>query len=330
MGAPAGAPADVLRWTAPPGCPTQPQVRAAVERYVGRPLAQEAVAAAATVDGNLADGFRLQLVVTHDGDSDARVLRDTKCALLADAAALVVAMAIDPSATARVMATDQPTVRDAPELDPHEAEVETDRGSGPVAPERPEVIVERARSRCAPGPSLIGSDSGGLRPACFAVGLGLPLQLGPLPRFGPGIAGQAALLWPRLRLELGGAFFFQQDKRLDDGRGVNARLGLGHARACARLGTRRLEFPLCGGLEAGTMYGEGVRFMPSKTDRIPWLGALADVGAAWSPRAWVALGAQAGVVTPLARYRLRAADLTVHEAQPVGLRLSLHVEARFD
>ncbi len=169
-----------------------------------------------------------------------------------------------------------------------------------------------------------------MSPSCGALGVSLPLQLGPLPRFGPGLSGHAALLWPRVRLEAGGSFFFEQQSRIDATRGGDLRLGVGHVRACGRLGSGSLEFPLCAGVEVGAMRGIGVGLATRNEDRIPWAGALADAGLTWSPLRWLALRAQAGVVVPLARYRFRIANTeVVHEASPVGLRLGIGVEARF-
>ncbi|MCA9711591.1 MAG: hypothetical protein KDK70_37495 [Myxococcales bacterium] len=59
--APDGATEPVLRWDAPPGCPSEAAMMARVERYVGRPLADEAVRARGRME-HTADG-RYQLAL---------------------------------------------------------------------------------------------------------------------------------------------------------------------------------------------------------------------------------------------------------------------------
>lgn len=356
--APEGAP--VVRWSAPSQCPAAEAVEAAVAAYVGRPLGDEAVHAEARVTAS-ADGFALALTIRRGDEADERALADPNCAVLADAAALMVAVAIDPDAAAKSLEELDPlgartpsagvvesgatgseggTVIEPPADDEGEAvgaDETTDARDGVTAEksgatdrdeadETTRARPEDDRASCRPGPMK------GARPSCGAVGAALPLQLGPLPRFGPGLGGHAALLWPRVRLELGGAFFFTQAERLDADpeRGGDIRLGVGHVRSCGRLGWRTLEFPLCGGIEAGAMHGTGIGIDNAQTDRIPWFAALADAAFVYSPARIIALTAQVGTVIPFATYRFRADTLgTIHQATPLGLRLSLAAELRF-
>ena len=93
-----------VSWTAPQDCPTEATVRAAVETMVGAQSLMESgsdVTAEGIVTADLR-GFTLQVRVERDGVSEAKTIAAASCATLADAYAVIVAFAIDPSAEARV------------------------------------------------------------------------------------------------------------------------------------------------------------------------------------------------------------------------------------
>lgn len=190
---------------------------------------------------------------------------------------------------------------------------------------------DRELRSCRPGPSALRGSPRRFGPACVSLRGRLSLQLGPLPRFGPGGGIDVSLLWPRLVLELGATHYFEQPARLDsdDTLGGDVRLTVGHARACARLRGGPFEFPLCGGVEAGVMRGVGVGVDVSQSDRLPWAAGLVDAGAVVAPIRRLALLARVGAVVPFASYRFRVDGLeTVHRPAPVGLRIGLGVAVR--
>jgi len=95
------APSLQLEWEAPPPCPGQAEVVAEVARLVGRRprvpadrLLVVRARASAAPDGS----WQLQMILaTRDGIRE-RTLKSRSCAEVADAAALIMAMAIDPAA----------------------------------------------------------------------------------------------------------------------------------------------------------------------------------------------------------------------------------------
>ena len=99
----AGAPATAgerlaLRWTAPEGCPDAASVERAVSRLVGESAqADQPLEVVATVS---AQGDEWEVVLELAGTS-RRVLRGRTCAAVADAAALIIALIIDPLAIAQ-------------------------------------------------------------------------------------------------------------------------------------------------------------------------------------------------------------------------------------
>ena len=337
----------VLRWSGPTECPTEALVLETVSRYVGRSIDDELVRASGTVVRE-GDGFVLELRIRGaEGRPETRTLRDADCAVLSDVAALMIAVAIDPEAAA--VALDEPPADADGSVPDEEAEAEVPAPAEPEVVERapavvPEVVAppaaaepsetepidhdERRRS-CRPTAERAGPGRG--RPSCWALAVRVVVQHGPLPRVGAGLGGDAALLWPRVRLAAGGTFFFARPARVDadDQLGGDVRLGVGRLRVCGRLGWGTLELPLCGGAELGALRGEGVGVDRPRSDRLPWLAMLADVGLGWSPRRWLATRLELGAAVPVLQQRFAIDGLgVVHEPSAVGLRAALALEWR--
>ncbi len=350
--APASAGAEpAVRWTAPAACPDEAAMVESVESYVGRALGPEPIAARGEVTRDN-EGFSLELrIVGAQGESETRTFADADCRVLFDAAALMIAVAIDPETALAVVDPPSPSSpEDGSQGDPRSVEPEDvppqpsepqpaepeASEPGPTEPESSEPgLREPAEAppgapppSCKPGPAEKGATA---RPHCIAVAARGSMQWGPLPRLGFGVGADAALLWSRMRLELGGTFFAARPARLpaQPELGGDIRLAVGHARGCARLGIGAFEFPLCGGVEAGALRGIGVGIDQPRRDRVLWLAALADGGAAWSPVRRFALRTRVGAVVPLVRQRFAVGGLgPIHTPAPVGVRVALTAELR--
>src|SRR4051812_12285031 len=86
-----------LHWSAPAECPDRERVVARVEELVGRmPEGKHTLVATGAV--TKAPRYTLSLTI---GDAPARVMSGDDCDKLADAAALVIALDIDPDALSR-------------------------------------------------------------------------------------------------------------------------------------------------------------------------------------------------------------------------------------
>src|SRR5690606_18499564 len=95
-----------LEWRAPADCPPARPVAAAAAEMLGRPpefghARSRGRRRAAVTPGPR--GFRLHLELTSDAGVDRRSLHDRRCQVLADAAAEILATAIDPSLGAVVV-----------------------------------------------------------------------------------------------------------------------------------------------------------------------------------------------------------------------------------
>lgn len=96
---------------------------------------------------------------------------------------------------------------------------------------------------------------------------------GDLPGVVPGFRGAVALLAPRWRVEGEVGYSFGTTRRGDEIRRLEMLTGL--VRACPVFRLRRLEFPLCVGVEAGTLVARG---SPEGTQRGIFVSVHASTG----------------------------------------------------
>jgi hypothetical protein len=323
------APAEIATeygWSAPTECPDAEHVAATIEHYAARPLARTGNvlrSAKGTIESD-GTGYRLLLEMdVAQGVPVQRVLRDPSCEVLAETAALMIAVTIDPAAATRAALPREPT---PPPVEP------TPEPTPPVAQPREATTTTRSTTRdCNAGRSRLRVSPRDLRP-CVGLEARAGMQLGLLPEIiAGGVGGDLAITWPRLRLELGGTHWFARPARVagDPPRGGDLSLSVGSLGLCARFGRRRVEGQVCGGGELGAMVGRGVGIDEPRTERVLW-------GAAWvGPRVLgvvhprVVLLGGVDLVVPLARYRFEVDGLgVVHRVDPVGGRFRLGVGVR--
>lgn len=343
-----------VRWRAEGDCPSEGQVRGEVARLLGGVIPGEAPAVDARVE-RAANAWRLRLRV---GAESERRLEAASCALLAEATALIVALAIDP---VRVVETTETTTVPSEPLDgtPDEPPIElpveppvedaspslalaSPRGGVPgealVRPEEPEAI-ERTRAVEPPvervtngrGNANAAPNDGEPRPRPPPLeGMGLALvgglELGGLPL-------PSALFGLELRMPIG-AFVVEVGAHVGTPREVisssddalGARLGLGLVRgALARpfvLGPTRLAPRAV--VELGVTGGRGFGISDPARGLTTWaavgLGVALDLPVARRGR----VGLVADALVPLWRpgFVVEPAG-ELHRAAPVVGRVSL-------
>jgi hypothetical protein len=326
------APAEELvRWEAPPECPSQVELTDAIAANLGRPLAARDVAALTAVararrrpDGRWA--LSLTLVPRAGAPVERAAIAD-ECPLLAETAALIVAVALDPT-LAGLPPLVTATSRGADEA-PLAVEVPPRLASARAPAQPPASPDEPARAGAPPrGEPPPRTRAGALR---MSLAVAAALDVGALPGPAPGLLARAGLLARRVRAELGVVHWFERPARLPGTAiGGDLRLTAAQLLACPRLALRRVELPVCAGVEVGAMAGEGVGLPVAATDRIPWLAALAEARALWVPIPRLAVGVQLGLAVPLlaARFRIDGLDGDLHRAAPVAFRGALALELR--
>lgn len=338
-----------LEWSAPAQCPDAAVMRGWVEAYTAAGTETAVVPARGRIEAS-AGGFVLELEVDDGSGAGARRLEHEDCEALARAAALIVAVAADPVAVAqRVRVQEVGVVPDlvAPVPTPDEA-IRTspepqapDPAPAPPQPEDPPAQTQREppppdrperpdRPRLRPGTrTREGGVRMGLRPE---VGVGL----GVLPGVaGVGVGGVVALLgraaW---RVEAGGHYWPTRTAVTEPGAdqaGGRLRMGTGAVRGCWSPSLRRIELPVCGGLELGGVVGRGFGDGIASQRQVElWLGVPVGLGVAWAPLRWLAIGGRIEAVIGLRRPGFHLDGVgEVYRAGAVGARATFGVEVRF-
>jgi hypothetical protein len=300
------APELALGWDAPDGCPDEAEVAARVEELLGRTLdasSRDPVVAQGVIRREGEQRFELTLWFRTATGAGTKTFEGQTCDVLADAAALVLTAAVGDPAS-------------APEVVDPKPEPPEDRSVTKTAPTK----VAEPTDEDEPRSVVAGAVRAG------AAGL-----LGPLPGPTLGVEAAAALLVRRARVELRFAYWFPRRAEADGGgRGAEIQLWTLGLRGCWAPGVKIVEFPLCGGVQAGPMRGDGFGLGAPTSTRLAWVAF--DAGAAIAVVPWPFLGFWLGadLIMPATRPGFEIDDLgLVHRAAPVGGQAALGIEGRF-
>jgi hypothetical protein len=207
-----------VSWSAPAGCPDETAVQARVAQLLARSAVNEPLSASGRITTKR-DGYTLTLELDQGGHHGKRALEGHDCASLAEAAAFLIAVTVDPN------------LKPPPEeAEPLPTEPEPKPEAKPQAAKKPEPApsVERPRGR-ATTPWIEGYRAA-LTLGGFHAGLA-----GPSPELG--LALGLAFSW--LRVELRGAHVFARTESASRsgvrGRFDSQQLGLA---ACPEWGGR--------------------------------------------------------------------------------------------
>lgn len=305
-----------LHWRAPADCPSQEDLERRIHALLPDAPSGEGVL---VIDGEVTrtdTAATLMLRSTYEGRSDTRTITSPTCAELTETTAVLVAIALEPSAA---MPPSPPIPASPPMTVPEPAAATEVTQSPPsirptplpvVAPAVDTPAVERRRV----GPGL------GLR---VVAGL----EAGAIPPPTLALAATMSLLWARARLELQGAWLVPRTVRPVDGRTVTYQLGSVGLRGCRRLFVRGLELPLCGGAEAGVLRARP-RGIEGPVVLAPWAAGVAGVGLVrrWGP---VAIVAAVDGIVRVVGHRFVVDGRRSLLQWPVSLRVLLGVELRW-
>jgi hypothetical protein len=312
----AGGPAVSLEWQAPARCPGR---NAVLERVTS--LLESAAEAKAPVKarGTVLEplpgaSWELTLETVQGEGTWRRTIHARSCDELADAAALIIALVVDPNLNPTPPAASVPPPARAPAPVP----ALTSTPPPPSAPRPPPAArppaVSRARVPLHVAASAVG-DVGSLPAAALGGELAAGADLG------------------RARIEAVGTVFPEVHKVIarNPERGGDVELLAGGLRGCYLIPWTGWEGGVCGGVEAGRLRatGFGAREFNATEDEL-WLagrlGVIADIPVV-DP-----LGLRFGLegLLPLRRPEFVVPPLgTVHEPSWVSLRLELGIQAFF-
>lgn len=303
-----------LSWTAPDACPGPPVVLDAVIGLLGRPLGPaegSPVRVEARVTGEPGQLVLSLRTETTEGAREREMSGQT-CEVLVEAAALVIASALDPS------------LAFGPEPTEPEPEPDYDHDSLPEcipfdAMPEPELDLEPEPEPASP-------------PLAGTVRVAATGSLGPLPSAAPGVEVTAGLVRRHARVELGFDYFFARRVALADGDDRGGEIGLWTltTRGCWAPSVSILELPVCGGLQVGPMRGEGYGVGAPTTTRLAWVAAEAGGALVIRGLPLVDVWVGADLVVPLTRPGFLLDELgLVHRSGRVGGEASVGLEVRF-
>lgn len=323
---------------APTECPDEASLRAELERLLGEARGRgPRLEARARVERLEPKGYAITVSMLREGRASERRLEGERCATLVEAAALLTAIAHDPSAVAERGATKldaAPTGLPAPpRAAPSPPVLAAPTASPPAAPRPwsppPQAPLERAS------------------PLGLVVRAGGLLGLGDLPGLGAGAALGLGLSVGAYRAELGFELGLGSadalDARPDAGADFSRIVGI--ARGCRRLAPwrapssaplrpGRFELSGCLGAELGVLSGEGFGIASPERGSAFWAAPRLDLRPSLGLVGPLSLSAEVGLAIPVdpRRYVIRGADgtaaLVVHEPGPVAGRAGLGLELR--
>ncbi len=351
-----------LRWSAPPGCPRTEEVQSRVEELLGGPLEGRGVRANATVRSGR-DGWSLDLELHHAGIDERRSLSARECSALADALALLLAVLSDPVATSQTLAVGEqlgadrstpaaaapvvvspeptPPVVVPPEPTPPEQAPPEPTPPEPTPPEPTD--PQKIPAEYTTAPEDLAFDAPPLGPIArperrtplvWSLRIAGGAEIGALPGPSGGVSAAFALRRRRFQAELTGLYVFPRTRPIDEAPGatISSQLGVAGLKGCALPPLGRLALPLCIGLEAGALVGEGRDLEGAQRRRSPWLAVVVGPSLRWSFAGRAALWAGAELAIPLLAPRfvieVPSADMNigVHQPSPVTARLLVGFE----
>lgn len=308
------SPAVELRWRAPASCPDRDAALATIDALLQghTPADGETFTADVTIEA-AGDRFRARVAL---GEGE-RTLEAATCREAADAALLIVAMAVDP----RIGAPPDEPPPEEPAL-PEPTPPEPARVPEPaVAPDaRTSVTTSRNTETIAP-PSRTRSTRRrtplhALVRASAGVGYGGP------PKASAVIAIGVALAGPRFRVELDGDLWTpKQSKDPDLDRGIEVIGWTIGVRGCGSPLAGKLEIPICAGLRTGALRGKGTGQVDATPKSTQWILASAGFGI-WGwirPRFALALDVEALVPFGRPVFDLGTGEFS-YKAPPAGIR----------
>ncbi len=346
-----------LRWDAPARCPGEAVLRKKVNHILkgSLDLPRPRPLSVIGVVRDEKETLSLRVFTVSEGVMRERLLRHNRdCELLTRAAAVVIAITIDPASFGGLSQEALTLLDEAPALAAPEvptAAVEPPTTAAPKSP--PEVAVVEPVSVAPREPAIESTAVLRPAPAAPAVFRRSPrppqpttkwrprgavrmlggVGIGELPRVGGGASGTVALVFQYLRVELVASFWPARRLRINgtamDTGGDFLLWSLG-PRVCGVLHPHhRLEVPLCAGVEAGRVHVAGVGLEGSRRTQVTWIAGVVAPSLVVVPLRRMALWLAPELLVPSrATYSIEGIG-PVYRTQPVAGRVMAGIELRF-
>lgn len=271
-----------LDWSTAAGCPETAVLEARLDALTPEGPIPERWSARGRIDASH-DGYQLRLEVTVEGRVEQRQLRARDCAVLTEAAALMIAVTVD--ALAATTAVDRgsdpaaPPPLTRPAMPPSSFIPEPPSPSIP-APEPASAEPSRPSQTPARDDEVVRSrERPRTRGGTIGIGIGGGVAVGSTPEVTGGVEGHVGWRLGPVRLIAAGYHWASTSTTLQPGVGVESALTGGLVRGCLALVRARVEVPVCVALDLGAMHGGGVGDqVRARPVRALWVGVSAGSG----------------------------------------------------
>lgn len=322
-------PAYALRWTAPAACPDQAAVVQQIEALRG---GEREAGVFVTAEGVVVeDGgqYSLTLRIATESGSRERTMKARDCEELGTVAASLVAIAIGPGAArgheaeaVEASGTEEAEANESTEGTESTESTEADEGTAEPRP-RPSPAASSAPPR-----SEVRTSTPEARAVATALVAGAGVSVGVLPTVTPAVELGAGVSWRALYVQA--SVRYRVPSRADHDGGTAELWTLGaDARGCGAPRWRRMRFPLCVGVEAGTIAGRSAGVTMPGRGHAPWVALSAGGGLVVSLGRRLGLAVGADLLVPVVRAGFEIEGIGVlHRVGPVAMdaTLGLHVK----
>lgn len=326
-----------LDWSGPTGCPSSADLLARIERLLGASVSEALkvpLAARGRVEEPHPGAFALSLETFQNEQRFIRRLEAPSCSELGDAAALVLALAIDPELRTRMP---DAALAKAPPPDPTPVPSTSAAPSAAPPPNAAPSPVAAAPPRAAKATSSTqkgGADSPGRRPALgWFVGAFASVDFGSVAPFalGPAITGGARFQSFELALDATWLPARRTPAEADPNKGGDITLVAFALRPCFVFTLSGFEPGVCAAAELGRIQGDGYGTAADSTRAALWPALGATLFGRYRIGAPFWLSLHAGLLAPLQHIEFTLENVgMVYEVPPLVGRVALGAEAHFD
>ncbi|HEY3500866.1 MAG TPA: hypothetical protein VGK73_39510 [Polyangiaceae bacterium] len=313
-----------LDWLAPSGCPTAAETLARIEALLGAPVTEvlkTPLAARARVTEASPERFELAIETFRGEQRFTRDMQAPSCGELADAAALVLALAIDPQLRER---TEEAPAVPSPESTPSPAKpVEPAASSTAAAPPPPPPVR----------PSETPRDAARSRHLVLLAGASAVADFGSVADVAFGPSATFGLRLSNLELDLDATWLVptRSYAALDPEKGGDISLLVFGARPCFARRQVPFEGGLCGTFELGSIRGEGFGTATRSTRSALWMAAGGAFFARYAVASSLWLSARVTLLGSLQDIEFTLENVgTVHQVPAIVSRLGAGAEMHFD
>jgi hypothetical protein len=310
--APAAGERLALRWTAPAGCPSATEVQAEVARLLGDRTGRTGRDLAVTAE--VAEARPGEWSVRLAEGAHERVVRGASCPAVAAAAAVILALMIDPTAE----------VEPAPALPPASWPVAP--ASAPAPPPHPPAAPSPPVILPAPAPPATAW------PRSWSAGAWASVDAGSLPGAAAGFGVGGALGLGRQQLTAAFEAWPSDAGSTAEKTAAGGRFDLlvGVLGTCRTLLTGRLELAPCVAVELGRLHARGYGVAAPGEGSSVWVAGRGGVRAGWRLTTRLNVVLRADAVVPFERPSFVLVNVgPVHRPAAVAGRAGLGLEARF-